>query len=406
MGLFKEKNEKYLDRTKFRTREETIKELTSRWKPKRESESVESKDTLGRTASEDVFSINTLPLVRAATADGVAIKSKSFHIRRPDVRKWKLGIDYAPADMGDDFPDDFDAVIAVENFHFSDDGTILSLSPKIQSVKKGDMIRDRGSLVKEGEKVIFKDDTITSMRLGYLLSSGVDMIKCYRRPRVGYIPTGSELIYVGSTPQRGENIETNSYLVSSYLENTGADFVKYPIIRDKESDLERGLEKALDECDIVLINGGTSMGTEDYSSVLLSKRAEYYQHGVRSIPGMPVAVAIIDNKPVVNLPGPPFATFCALEWCVEALVDHYYGRCGREKKKVKSLLTSGIKKPKEFEIYLRFHVEKKDGCCYATPLSRNMREAEVRHLFNGYAVLPIGLEGMAEGEEIEVILLE
>lgn len=406
MGLFKEKDERYLDRTKFRSRAETIDELRTRWKPRPDNEKVRTEDALGRTASEDVLSVNTLPVERAAAADGVAVKSRYFSLGRPDVRRWKLGVDYEPADMGDDFSDAFDAVIAVENFHFSDDGTILSMSNKVTSVKKGDMVRGKGSTLREGELILHSGDLITPLRRSFLLSGGRDEVACLRKPRVGYIPTGSELIPVGNKPSRGENIETNSFLVKAYTEKAEAELVKYSIVKDKENELSSALDRALGECDIVLLNGGTSMGTEDYSSTLLKGRSSFYQHGVRCIPGIPVAVAVIDGKPVVNLPGPPFATFCALEWCVDALIHHWYGRKPPVRKTVKCVLEDELKKPPHFEMYVRLHIEEKDGTYLASPLPRTSRESEMRHLFNGYYVIPAEAETLEAGDTIDVIVLD
>ena len=148
------------------------------------------------------------------------------------------------------------------------------------------------------------------------------------------------------------------------------------------------------------------MGTEDYTSRLLEKRADYFQHGVRCIPGVPVAVAIVDGKPVVNLPGPPYAACCALDWCVRALVYHWYGLELPRRQKVKAILKNPIQKPAIHEMYVRLDVqEDTSGGYIADPLSWDARYAFAADRWNGWFIAPIGKERWEAECEIEVELL-
>ena len=84
--------------------------------------------------------------------------------------------------------------------------------------------------------------------------------------------------------------------------------------------------RALEEADMVLINGGSSRGSEDYNSELLQERATFFAHGVKAVPGRPIGMAIIGGKPAINVPGPMIAAFLAADWLVQALVRFYYGQ--------------------------------------------------------------------------------
>lgn len=195
-------------------------------------------------------------------------------------------VDYASADMGNDFDDAFDTVMWVEDFTFDEVGKIISINLEDQ-VKKGQLVKQKGTTIREGEAVLKKADVLNPFRLGLLATAGIGELSVVAKPRVAYLPTGSELIPAGQTPKRGQNVESNSLMVEATLQSWGADMVKIPIVADQRTDLAKALDDALQKADIVLLNGGTSMGTEDYTSALLSKRASYFQHGCTVHPGHP-----------------------------------------------------------------------------------------------------------------------
>lgn len=101
--------------------------------------------------------------------------------------------------------------------------------------------------------------------------------------------------------------------------------IRHSIVRDDAAELERALDEALPQADLVLINGGSSRGEEDFNSQLLERRGSFFRHGVKAVPGRPVAFSIVDGKPVINVPGPVAAAYLAEHWCLSALVCHWYG---------------------------------------------------------------------------------
>lgn len=402
MAKLRQKPATYLERDKYKTRAETMQALLSTWPLAPESERVLLADAADRIAAETVYAVNTLPVERAAGADGVAVRFKDFANGVPDFSNWVEGVDYAPADMGDDFDDAFDTVIWVEEFTFADDGKILDIVPE-DPVEAGQLVRERGSMLRAGEVVLKAGERITPFRLGLLGSAGIESVQVVRRPRIAFIPSGSELVTLGVAPARGQNVESNHLMVEAFGKAWGAEVITLPIVADQQTALAASLDLALATADIVLLNGGTSMGTEDYSSSLLIQRASHYQHGVRSIPGIPVAVAIVDEKPVVNLPGPPYAAFCALDWCVRGLVCAWYGEPMPKRATVEATLRAPIEKPPIHEMFVRLHLSAdENGEVSATPLPRNGRTAELTSLWNGLFVAPIGQASWHEGETIVV----
>ena len=177
--------------------------------------------------------------------------------------------------------------------------------------------------------------------------------------------------------------------------------LKYPIIKDNKKLLEDAFLGALKTSDIVILNGGTSMGTEDYNSTMIEKNSSFYQHGVRCIPGIPIAISIIDNKPIINLPGPPFAAFCGMDWCIKKLVSTWYNTEDNSFTfKVK--LNNSIKKPTTHQMYVRLEISKDNNGNYqATPLTGNLRYAEISKKWNGIFLAPVGKDLWQEGDLIE-----
>lgn len=405
MARLEQKPEAYLNRNTYATRDETVANLISRWKYAKETERVDLAHAAGRTCARTVCSCNSLPIHRAAAADGVAVRYADFVNGVPDFSRWQEGKDYIAADMGDDFNDAFDTVLWVEDFTFAVDGGILEIRLE-EPLEKGHLVRPRGSVLREEEQVLKAGDIITPFRLGLLAAAGISHIDVLRRPVVAYLPTGSELVPPGKKPLRGQNIETNGLMVEASIRRWGADILRFPIVQDTFQDLEDTFTDSLKNADIVLLNGGTSMGTEDYTSIMLKKKASYFQHGVRSIPGIPVAVAIVDGKPVVNLPGPPFAAFCALDWCVNSLIANWYGYPRPVRQRISVKLDAPIRKPPAFEMYIRLSIRKNQGNGYiATPISRDARYADVANRWNGLFIAPIGTDHLDAGEVIEAEVL-
>ena len=247
--------------------------LLKRWKFTPGTHRVSLQEAEGKVSAEDVFSRNTLPVCRAAGADGVAVRYADFENGLPDFSDWKENEDYGTADMGDDFDDAFDTVLWVEDFTFDENGKILDIRPE-EPVKKGQLVKKKGDTVREGEQILKKGDAITPFRLGLLAAAGIHDLLVLESPKIAYLPTGSELIPAGQMPKRGENIESNSLMTAAFCRRWGAAPQCFPIVEDQKSSLEEALNHALKTADIVLLNGGTSM--EMYVRLALVKKGNEY----------------------------------------------------------------------------------------------------------------------------------
>ena len=300
------------------TRKEALERLFALWEPPLTIETVPLEDACGRITAENLYSRLTLPLVRSSNGDGIAVSSAAFAAGPPDTSAWVLGKEYVRADTGDDFDDRFDAVIMIESVGFDPDGSI-SLPPDL-TVVPGLNISGAGNSVGEGELLLEKALPLRAYDLSALALGGLREVPVVKKPLVAFIPTGSELIPPGQIPERGQNIDTNSLLVRNMLLEMGAEPLILPIVKDDPELLKKALDQALDAADVVIINGGSSKGAEDYNARLLAEQGRLICHGVNAAPGRPLCIAVIGQKPVVNLAGPMVAAYYGMDWCIRGIV--------------------------------------------------------------------------------------
>jgi molybdopterin molybdotransferase/putative molybdopterin biosynthesis protein len=302
------------------TREEALQRLFALWKPPHRIELVPLEQSAGRISGTALRSRLTLPVCRASARDGIAVRSADFLNGQPDTSLWQNGRDYVRADTGDDFHDRFDAVIEIEFVAFNADGS-LSLTEPVD-VRPGLNINGRGEAILEGEVILEQGLPIRACDMGALARGGLWDVPVLKKPLAAFIPTGNELIPPRQNPKRGENIDTNSVMSRQMLDEMGAVPVMFPIIKDDPAKIKAALLEALAKSDIVILNAGSSKGSDDYNTRLLSELGTLICHGVYAAPGRPASLAVIHNKAVVNIPGPMLAAWFGMDWCVRALVCH------------------------------------------------------------------------------------
>ncbi len=385
------------------TRAQVISALFQQWKPDFQKETIPTDEALNRVLTEDVYSQVSIPVVRASAMDGVGVRSELFKGGLPDTSGWKLGEDFCRADTGDDFDDRFDAVIPIEQASISAKG-VLTFDPDI-NVSPGMNIRLSGSIINNNELVGKKNRRLRSFDLACLAAGGVAEVEVYKKPLVAFIPTGSELVPLGTPLKRGNNIDSNSLLAKHMLREMGADPICFPIVKDDKAAAEKALNEALAQADIVILNGGSSKGEEDYNARMLEEKGVVLFHWVAAAPGKPMCVALIDNKPVINLPGPPIAVLYGLDWCIRSAVNRMLHLPAPRRQTIKGVLTEEISDPADMEILCMMDVQKnEDG--YQVK-QKPWRGGSMTDSLSAGAIYitKLGLSGHKAGEILEVELL-
>ncbi|MDR1530349.1 MAG: molybdopterin molybdotransferase MoeA [Burkholderiales bacterium] len=342
--------------------------LFALWQPPEKNERIPIEQAFGRVTAEPMDARLTLPVKRASAMDGFAVIAERFKNGIPDTSTWVLGVDYVRADTGDDFDDCFDAVIPIEKISFAANNTpIFNVETPLAT---GTGVRGAGAWTKEGERLIDARLPLRAVDLAALTLGGITEITVVSKPTVAFIPTGSELVPPGAIPARGQNVNSNSILLDCLLREVGAEPLIFPIVHDKWRELEDNLAQALARSDIVVIGGGSSKGGEDFCADLLKKHGEVICHGVAAAPGRPLCLALIDGKPVINLPGPALAAFYGFDWCIRAIVCRWLGIPLPQRKKVTVTLTEDLVCSEKMSIMYRAYLRRNDnGSLEATPLS-------------------------------------
>lgn len=180
------------DMGKSVTRAQALALMKEHWHFTPEREPVPLEDCLGRVTAENIYSVNTLPVFRSSCMDGVAVRSADFANGMPDTSGWVNGRDFVRADTGDDFPDAFDTVIAIENVIL--DGDSLRFADGYVYDPARETVDPAGTIVRSGALLVYANTRITPELMAALAIGGIVSVPVLRRIKIAYIPTGSELI--------------------------------------------------------------------------------------------------------------------------------------------------------------------------------------------------------------------
>ncbi len=381
------------------TKQEFLDSLFEIWNPEPKIEVVPVSAAEGRILAEDQFAKYNLPVVRASQMDGIAVKSEAFRDGAPDTSQWELGVDYVRADTGDDFDDAFDAVIMIEQVEFCEDGGLILHLREGQVIEPGTMVAPSGSQLQAGTLAAVRGQSLHPVSIASLIKAGITEVPVIVRPRVGYIPTGSELVPPGTVPGRGDNIDCNSALVEGLVRRFGGIPTCYDIVKDDPDALSAALDRAIAENDIVLMSGGSSKGEEDYTTRLFEQHSTLLTHWVRAVPGRPMSVAIHDEIPLINLSGPSVAAMNGMLWCVNAVMAHFMGTRPYWFPTEIAVLDEDLHAPGFMEALCTLMVTRGyDGVLHASQTGRSLTS-------NAFYITSIGEEFLEAGSTIEACLL-
>ena len=238
------------------------------------SEVVKVIDALGRVTSEAVYAIYSSPLYNSAAMDGIAvISSRTAGASEASPVILKAEEDYIIVDTGDPIRKPYDAVIMAEDTQETEGGMVIrAAAPAWQHV------RPVGEDIVEGEMILTRCHRIRPIDIGVLLSGGVTEISVFAQPKVGIIPTGTEIVEPYEDPKEGDIIESNSRMFEAMVSEQGGIPHRYDIVPDDYETIKASVLKALKENDMVIVNAGSSAGTEDYTVHILREPLMYAKH--------------------------------------------------------------------------------------------------------------------------------
>ena len=366
------------------------------------SELISLHNALGRTTAEPVWSKLSAPHYHAAAMDGIAVHSDDTHgATKSHQVELTVGGQAIWLNTGDPIPQGKNAVIMTEVVDQTNPVRVKIMS----AVAPWNHVRPMGEDIVTGELILPESHVVRAQDLAALAASGLSKLRVRKKPKIAIIPTGSELVKIGTNPHAGQIIEFNSLMLSAYIQQWGAKPVILDPVVDNISALEIAVSKALKENDIVLVNAGSSAGLKDFTAPVIEKLGKVIVHGVAIRPGHPVVLGMANHKPVIGIPGYPVSATLALELFVQPLIGRKLGIEFNPPIKSQAILTRKVLSSTGEDEFLRVKVGKVGSKLVATPIQRGAGVTTSLVEADGITIIPRFTEGLEAGSQIQVNLM-
>jgi putative molybdopterin biosynthesis protein len=381
-----------------------------------------NENAVGRVLAEPVWARFSSPHYHASAMDGFAVRAAQIAGAMPTAPiSLAVGEQAAYVDTGDPLPEWANTVVPIENVEALD-----ALDQPADDPRHPDRIRVRagqtpwshvrplGEDIVATQLVLPSGQVLRPVDLGALAAGGAVQIRVSRRPRVAVLPTGTELIPIGQSPQRGDIIEYNSIVLAAQIQSWGGEAVRYPISADNLEVICQRVQQAADTCDLVLVNAGSSAGSEDFSAKVVEDLGRLLVHGVAVRPGHPVILGMVCRTaklgdpeqmvPIIGVPGYPVSAALTGEIFVEPLLAAWTGRSPARPVEVSAALTRKVTSPPGDDDYLRVVAGRVGEKLLAAPLSRGAGVITSLVKADGIVILPRGVQGLEAGAPVQVRL--
>ncbi|CCQ96202.1 MoeA protein [[Clostridium] ultunense Esp] len=381
-------------------------------------EEISILEATDRILAESIYSNINVPEFNRSTVDGYAIKFKDSQGASESVPSLfnilgevKMGETpkssiksgetmYVPT--GGMIPEGADGMVMIEYTEKLDEENLMVYKP----ISFNENIVLKGDDIKKGEMVLKKGRRINPEVVGVLAALGIPKVKVYKRPKFYIISTGDEIIDIDEELELGKIRDINSYTLYSTIVKLGGEITGKTIVKDDYELLRKEVDKAIAISDIVLISGGSSVGTRDYTGKVIDSfnGKGVFVHGISIKPGKPTILGEGKGKLIVGLPGHPVSSIIVFKTIVE---EYIYKKMGVIDYKLKTKVIMDFNFPSSpgQETYQMVKLENRDGKIYATPSFGKSGMITLLSNSDGYIIIKPYEEGIYKGEEREVYLL-
>lgn len=364
---------------------------------------VDVVDALGRVTFEAIYAKISSPTYNASAMDGIAVVSKNTdEATETNPLTLEINKDFVYLNTGNQIADPFDSVIMIEDIIQLEEGKIQIL----KSAYPWQHIRQIGEDIVATEMILPSKHKIRPIDLGSLISGGIEKIKVYKKPIVGILPTGSEIVQNVADIEDGKIIDSNSKVFEGMVKELGGVANRYAPQIDDFDLLKKDVLKAIEENDILLIGAGSSAGTRDYSVKLIEELGQVIIHGLAMKPGKPTILGIIKGKPVIGIPGYPVSAFLVMDVFVKPLIQKYIGLDEVETGYIKAQLSRRVVSSLKHKELVRVNLGLVNEKLIATPLSSGAGVSMSLVKADGIAIIPRNVEGVEAGEILDVELFK
>ncbi len=375
-------------------------------------------ETLGMVLAETVAATEAIPPFANTAMDGFAVRaedtkgaSKDNPITLPVAATIPAG-SVAPRPLGPGeamrimtgapVPEGANAIIMVELTKPAGfDVKILA------EVPEGNHIRPAGDDIASGTEILHPGTILAAGHLGVLASVGRETARVFRRPRVGVMSTGDELVEGGAPLQPGQIRDSNRITLLSLAKDAGFEPVDLGLIPDDEAAIEEALNNGVNRCDAVITSGGVSMGDFDFVKAVLTRVGDFSWMQVAIKPAKPLVFGLLNDVPVFGLPGNPVSSMVSFELFARPGLRRMMGRLDAERPRVTAIADEALPRTPDAKTHFnRVAVHRDDSGQWRVRLSGGQGSHQLMAMAtaNGLAVLPDG-NGVEQGQEVEVLYL-
>ena len=368
-------------------------------------------EALNRVLAGDVIAREDLPRFDKSAVDGYALwaenttgasqfKPATFQITEAEEINAKQA---KQVWTGNAIPKGANAVVMIENTKKRDG----ALEVWVQLALGGNVSK-KGEDVKKGEIVVNAGTRLKPYHLALLAALGNGKVRVTEKPRIAILATGNELAEAGSKLSGSQISESNRVMLSAMCRELGAEPIDLGIVKDDVDKIAEKLRMGLQNWDVVITTGGTSVGGLDLVPDAVNNigKPGVVVHGIALRPAMPTALAVLEEKPVMVLSGNPVAAIIGFEVFARPLICKMLGMDKEElRPRLKAVMTRKVATALGRKTFVRVRVFQKNSDFLAEPVSaRGSGAISTMTRGNGFVIVPENREGVSEGELVIVHL--
>lgn len=399
--------------------EEALETFTTALRPIDRTEYVPLSQALGRVLVEHVYSADSIPSFSKSTMDGYAVRSRDVagasetipvllqvvgDLRIGEMPDWRLQAGQAaPIATGAPLPMGADAVVMIEYTERFDAATVAvyrSLAPQENVLRIGED-------VEAGEIILSTGHELRPGDLGALAATGCETPSVFALPKVGIFSTGDELVPPGATLLPGQVRDINGFTLAGQVNRCGGIPALLGILPDDEDKIRSALVSSIPHFDLILLSGGSSLGTYDLTERVLNSLGEpgVLVHGLSVKPGKPTILSAVNGKGIIGFPGHPLSAMMISELLIPPVLAHLSHRTAHKRERVRAVLTRSLRSQVGRTEYVQVHLDTdEDRTLLASPLLSKSAMISAVAKASGYIVIAEGSEGIRQGTEVEVLL--
>ncbi len=386
-----------------------------------ETQVVSVLDAQSRILSEDIKASMDIPGFRRATMDGYAVISKSTfgasesnpawleiagQVNMGQVPDFSLKSGFAAKiSTGGMLPRGADSVVMVEHTETIDETSVEIY----KSVAPLQHVIDSSEDFAKNEIVLQKGLKIRPPEAGLAAALGYSELEVFKRPCVGIISTGDEVVPVTETPCPGQIRDINSYTLAGFVKEAGCVPKLYGIIKDDIDALFETCKKAVKETDMILISGGSSVGARDFTIDVINRieNSKILAHGISISPGKPTIFAKVGNKPLWGIPGQVVSAMVVFKIVVLPFLNKLKGaaKSGDDQFLISAKLSRNVASTQGRQDFVRVRLVNKGDILFAEPVLG--KSGLIKTMVQADGLLEIGenVEGLEKGSKVNIIPL-